>query len=287
MNTTQLLLLGLSFLALMALAPLVARLLCRAFGLRRPLLPERPAAGYAAVGLTPLLVAVVFYGALMGSGASLGATHAPVFLMVALACGLPGLLEDVVNRPRSWPSVLAWMAAPAAGIGASYLLHRGAPALPAYDAPVDAGLIALGSLAVWTLNGRPGRAFFSFALLFLLPALVATGLGLRYARMTAPTALPDDLLWNTPPAVLLGPVVLAAALEWWPEARGRSQLGSIGARMLGGLGGLAAALALPLWAKLALLGVLLALTLLGRERIEAAAQKNSWLRALDRAVGVR
>jgi|GEM_PF-2695803 hypothetical protein len=273
--------LALAFLLLLAVAPVAARLLCRALGLRRPLRPGgRPA--YIAVGLTPFLAAAVTYGVLWTSGASLGVAHAPVFLMVALVCGLTGLLEDMAGKKAAAAPAAAGMATAGgvlAGLGAAFLLHRGSLTGAAAAAALDALLIALGPVALWTLNARPGRALPGFLALLAAPAFIATAITLRAARFTAPTPLPDDLLWETPPSALLGPVLLAAAIEGWPEAQGRAALGAVGARLLGGVGALAAALALPLWAEGVLAGVLLALSLAGRERVAALGDRFRWLRA--------
>jgi len=297
----QLALIGLAFVLLLALAPLAARLLCAAFGLVKP--NFRGEKIPAAVGITFLVVAGVVYGVMTAAGGTaLGAFYAPVFLIVSLGFGLLGLIDDLFGS-RDVGGFKGHLKAlfsghPTTGgiklIGgglvalfASYMLHRSlAPAvLPAFL--LDAALIALAANSLNLLDVRPGRALFGFTLLSL-PALVSTLLLVRAARFTAPTPLPDDVLWQTPPGVLLGPLVCATVLEWLPDARARAMMGDTGSNLLGAAAGLAAAVALPLWGRAVMLLVLVFLNIAAeRVSLSKAIENTRWLRALDRRLGVR
>jgi UDP-N-acetylmuramyl pentapeptide phosphotransferase/UDP-N-acetylglucosamine-1-phosphate transferase len=287
---------GLAFVLLLAVAPLVARMLCRAFGLLKP--NFRGEKIPAAAGLTFLVVSGVVYGALLGNGTALGSFYTPAFLMVTLGFGLLGLIDDLwgsrsvggfkghlkaLFSGRPTTGAIKLIGGGFVALAASYVLHRTdvAPLL------CDAALIALAANALNLLDVRPGRALFGFTLL-ALPALLDTLLAVRHARFTAPTPLPDDLLWQTPPGVLIGPVVCAAAVEWLPDVRAKAMMGDTGSNLLGAAAGLAAAVSLPLWGRLALLALLVGLNLLAeRVSLSALIERTPWLRALDRRLGAR
>ncbi|MBC8137199.1 MAG: hypothetical protein H8F28_15065, partial [Fibrella sp.] len=153
---------------------------------------------------------------------------------------------------------------------------------------LTATIIALGANSLNLLDTRPGRAQFGFFVVFALPVTVATFLALYKLRYIQPGLLPDDVRFYTPAGVLLGPLVVAAAMEWWSDARGKAMMGDTGSNLLGATGALAAAVTLPLAGRIGLLIVLLAINLIAeRYSINALIEKNRLLGAFDRALGVR
>ncbi|MBB6052098.1 hypothetical protein [Armatimonas rosea] len=130
---------------------------------------------------------------------------------------------------------------------------------------VAAGVIALSANTVNLLDLRPGRALFGFGLL-VVPALVL-----------APRSFLD--LW---------PLLIVLAIEWWADARASAMLGDTGSNLLGALAGVFLVQSLPLVGMVAVLVLLLALNLAAeRVSITATIEKTSWLRWLDRRLGVR
>jgi UDP-N-acetylmuramyl pentapeptide phosphotransferase/UDP-N-acetylglucosamine-1-phosphate transferase len=278
-------LLGVLFVLLLALAPLLSRVACRLLGLERPnfkgdVIP-------AGVGLTFLFVAAVAYGWLMLTPAPLAAS-APLFLFVALGFGLLGIIDDIwgsrgvggfqghlkaLFQGRPTTGFLKLLGGGLVALVASYSLHGLRQPLLLL---LDAALIALAANALNLLDVRPGRAQFGFLLL----SLVVYGGVLR-----------QGWAWvslHPPPAVLLGVVTFAAAVEWWPDCRGRAMMGDTGSNLLGAVVGLAAALALPLSGRFVLLAVLLAVNLLAEKvSLTDLIERTRWLRALDRQLGAR
>ncbi len=276
-------------LVLLAAAPLLARLLCRALGRVKPnfkgdLVP-------ASAGLTFLLVGAVADTALALSRAGIG-ERAPVFLLVTVGFGLLGLLDDLfgtradaggfrghvralfAGRPTT--GGLKMLGGGALALAASWLLHAagppGRPPGPAFFALVllDALVIALAANALNLLDVRPGRALFGFVLLALPTAVVvARGESLQGGA-------------------LLGVLILAAGIEAWPDASGKAMMGDTGSNLLGACAGLAAVIELPIWGRVVLF-VLLAGLNLAAERVSLSAviERTPLLRALDRRLGVR
>lgn len=276
-------------LVLLALAPLFARLLCRALGLVKPnfkgnLVP-------AAVGLTFLLVGAVAYAALALSRAAIG-ERAPVFLLVTLGFGLLGLLDDrfgaradaggfrgharalFAGRPTT--GGLKLLGGGLIALAASWLLHTAGPGGRASGGAffalvsLDALVIALAANALNLLDVRPGRALFGFVLLAL------------------PTVIVVARTQSLQGGALLGVLVLAACVEAWPDARGRAMMGDTGSNLLGACAGLAAVIELPLWGRMVLFAVLAGLNLAAeRVSLSAVIERSPLLRALDRRLGVR
>lgn len=272
------LLLGTAFALLLILAPLLSRLLCRLIGRVRP--NFRGEAVPASVGLTYLIVAAVFYGSLIGTPAIL-ADSAPVFLLVSLGFGLLGLIDDLwgsrsvggfrghiqsLLRLRPTTGALKLVGGGLIALVAAYML-RGKDWTPLL---VDAALIALAANTLNLLDVRPGRALFGFLLLCL------------------PVAVMIAVTHSFTASVLIGPVAIAAALEWLPDARGKAMMGDTGSNLLGALAGLACAIDLPLPGRVVLLLILAALNLTAeRVSLSEAIEKTPWLRSIDRAIGAR
>lgn len=274
-------------LLLLLLAPLVTRLLCRALGLIKPnfrgdLIP-------ASAGLTFLLVGSVAYAALARSDALVG-ERAGLFLLATAGFGLLGLLDDrfgsratsgfkghlrALFSGRPTTGGVKLIGGGALALGVSWLLHRGASGAGTTSALaalvlLDALVIALGANALNLLDVRPGRALFGFVLLAL------------------PTFVVVARTQSLHGGALLGVLVLAAALEAWPDARGRAMMGDTGSNLLGAGAGLAAAIELPVWGRGVLLVLLVALHFYAeRASLSAVIERMSWLRALDRSLGVR
>ncbi|MFB3881355.1 MAG: glycosyltransferase family 2 protein [Armatimonadota bacterium] len=143
----------------------------------------------------------------------------------------------------------------AAGVGAGALLDPGRPLLIA----VDALLIALSANSINLLDLRPGRALKGFLFLSTLAAIVSPG-----------------------SLVLLGPLLTAAIVSAPSDLAGRSMMGDVGSNTLGAAAGLALALALPLWGRLAAVVALAAFHLLCERRsLTEIIARNAFLRLLD------
>ena len=283
---------GAGGLLLLLLAPLLARWLCRALGRVRP--NFRGDVIPASVGLTFLLVGGAVYAAL-ATNRSAFAERAPVFLLVTLGFGLFGLIDDLWGTRamggfrghlrsllRGHPTTggLKMIGGGLLAMLAAYFVHggdaavaRGAPSslLPHLVGVLrDALVIALAANALNLLDVRPGRALFGFALLAL------------------PTFVIVALTGSVSGGALLGAVALAVAIEAWPDARGRAMMGDTGSNLLGAVAGLAAVIELPVWARVVLLVLLAALNITAeRVSLSQIIEKTSWLRALDRSLGVR
>ena len=273
-----LLLLAVAWAALLAAAPLLARLACRLLGLVKP--NFRGERIPAAVGITFLIVAAATYGLLSRSRGYL-ADVAPLFLLVSVGFGLLGLIDDgwgsrdvggfrghvgALLRGRPTTGGVKLLGGGALALVAGWLLHGG----PGIAMLLDAGLIALAANTLNLLDVRPGRALFGFALLALPTLLVV--------------AVTGSLLGG----LLLGAVAAAAALEAVRDARGRAMMGDTGSNLLGATAGLAAAVELPIWARVVALLVLLALNLAAeRVSLSKVIERTPWLAAIDRRLGVR
>lgn len=297
MTPLTLALLGVGFILICAIAPFLSRFLCRVWRLEKPnfagsVIP-------AATGLTFLFVGSVVYGMLPTTGATLGFAYAPSFLMVCVGFGILGLFDDKYGsrdvggfkghigsllKGRPTTGAIKLIVGGILALLAAFLVHR-------HDwgnLLLTATIIALGANTLNLLDTRPGRAQFGFFALFAIPVTVATFLALYKLRYIQPGMLPDDVRFYTPAGVLLGPLVVAAATEWWSDARGKAMMGDTGSNLLGATGALAAAVTLPLAGRIGLLVVLILVNLISeRFSINALIEKNRFLRAFDRALGIR
>ena len=294
---TYLILSLLCFALLCAAAPFIARALCRAWRLEKPnyanvVIP-------AATGITFLLVGGATYGFLPTTGSTLGWAFAPSFLMVCVGFGVLGLLDDLYGsravggfrghigallRGRLTTGGMKLIGGGILALLASFLIYRSDWG----NLLLTAAMIALGANALNLLDTRPGRAQFGFFALFALPVTIGAAFGLYKLRYLVPGLLPDDVRYYTPAGVLLGPLVIAAAVEWWNDARGRGMMGDTGSNLLGATGALAAAVTLPLSGRLVLFAVLLGLNVLAeRISLNVLIERSRFLRAVDRALGAR
>lgn len=221
----------------------------------------------AAAGLLfPLAAAPAFWLSGMGDSRRTAA------LIVALVLGAVGLLDDrfgradrarglgghcrALLRGRLTTGAVKAIGGLAAGAGAGFFIHPGRPGLIV----LDALLIALCANTVNLLDLRPGRALKGFALLSAL------------AVAHAPVSLE-----------LLGPVLAAVWVAAPADLSGRAMMGDIGANVLGGAVGLAAAM------HFGAAGLLVSVLLLGavhvaleRVSLTALIQRSPVLRRLDR-----
>lgn len=267
MTPLTLTLLGIGFVLLCATAPFLSRLLCHVWRLEKPnfagdVIP-------ASVGMTFLFVGAVVYGMLPISGSTLGFAYAPSFLMVCVGFGLLGLFDDKYGsrdvggfkghigsllKGRPTTGAVKLIVGGVLALLAAFLVHKTAWG----NLLLTATMIALGANTLNLLDTRPGRAQFGFFTLFALPITVVTFLALYKLRYIQPDLLPDDVRFYTPAGVLLGPLVFAAAIEWWSDARGKAMMGDTGSNLLGATGALAAAVTLPLAGNIGLLLILIA-----------------------------
>ncbi|MES2461440.1 MAG: hypothetical protein V4671_12730 [Armatimonadota bacterium] len=281
-TTDSLLLAALLLGILLLVVPTVTRRLCRRLGLIKP--NFRGDSIPSSVGLTYLLTAAPVYGLLLLSPVL--RRDAALYLMVVVSFGALGLADDLWGsravggfrghlrslfalRPTTgaWKLVGGGMVA----LIASAALH--APLAPhfavLFPLVCDALLIALGANALNLLDLRPGRAQFGFALLFFFPLL--TVCVNQDGRIS-----------------LLLVVALAAAREWRADSRAQAMMGDTGSNLLGAAAGLTAALILPVWGRLLLLVLLIALNLAAeRVSLSRVIAGNVWLNSLDRRLGVR
>ena len=297
MTMTTYILWGAGFLLLCTLAPLLARTVCRAWGLTKPNFAGTTIP--AATGLTFLLVGAATYGAVAATGATLGTVYAPAFLMVCAGFGILGLLDDKYGSRDvgGFRGHIGALLKGKATTGAFKLIGGGLLALCAavlifrtdwVSVVVCALLVAFGANTLNLLDTRPGRAQFGFFVLFALPVMAATVLSVYALRFQPDGFLPDDVRFFTPPGVLLAPLVFAVMVEWWSDARAKSMMGDTGSNLLGATGALAAAVTLPLWGNLVLLAVLLAINIAAeRVSLNGAIEKNRFLRGFDAALGAR
>ncbi len=267
---------------LLALAPPVARRLCRRWGLVKP--NFRGDSIPASVGLTYLLVAAPVCAVFLLSPPL--RRDAALFLLVIVVFGGLGLADDVWGSRAvgGFRGHLRSLFALRPTTGACKLVVGGITALLASailhvplaaDAAVllpfvaDALVIALAANALNLLDLRPGRAQFGFALLLLFPLLLAC--------VTRDSRLP-----------LLACLTLAAAREWRADSGAQAMMGDTGSNLLGAAAGLTAVLILPLWGRLLLLVLLLALNIAAeRVSLSRVIAGNVWLNSLDRRLGVR
>lgn len=297
MTPLTLALLGVGFILLCAIAPFLSRFLCRVWRLEKPnfagsVIP-------AATGITFLIIGSVVYTMLPTTGATLGFAYAPSFLMVCVGFGILGLLDDKYGsrdiggfkghigslfKGKPTTGAIKLIVGGILALLAAFLVYRNDWG----NLLLTATIIALGANTLNLLDTRPGRAQFGFFTLYAIPVTIATFLALYKLRYIQPGMLPDDVRFYTPAGVLLGPLVVAAATEWWSDARGKAMMGDTGSNLLGATGALAAAVTLPLAGRIGLVVVLILVNLIAeRFSINALIEKNRFLRAFDRALGVR
>lgn len=248
--------------ALLALlAPVFTRMLCPELKLVRPNFQKKEIP--AAAGLSFLLPLACFPP-----------------LWPAIAFGLLGLADDLwgdrsvggfrghlkqLFRGKPTTGGLKLIGGGLVALGYAWSLTSASTPLRWLTVLVAAGVIALSANALNLLDLRPGRACFGFTLL-LLPAVAL-----------APVAfLP---LW---------PLLLVLLIEWWADSRAQAMLGDTGSNLLGALAGVFLVKSLPLLGQGLVLALLLALNLVAeRVSITGFIEKTTWLRALDRRLGVR
>jgi len=204
--------------------------------------------------------------------ASRDASLLVVLLLVALAMALVGLADDVCGDRtarglRGHLGALRRGVLTAGAVKALFGLVTGLAAAAHVSSGmaqgiVNAALIPLSANAVNLLDVRPGRAVKGF---FLLVAV----------------------LWAASPAALVWPYVaplLATAAVYLPyDLRARAMLGDAGANLLGGVAGLAAAVALPPLGRLVLLALVAGLHVYAeRGSLSAVIERAGPLRRLDR-----
>jgi UDP-GlcNAc:undecaprenyl-phosphate/decaprenyl-phosphate GlcNAc-1-phosphate transferase len=249
-----------AFTLVLLIAPLITRLICKKGKLEKQ--NFRGEAIPAVVGITPLLVGLCGY-AIEGKW--------PLFLCV-LAFGTLGFCDDKWGD-RSVGGFRGHLGALRGGkltTGAIKLLGGGIAALVcAYLVdglrlmlPLDAMLIALAANTINLLDLRPGRALFAF---FCLATPVA------FAR----------------PDLIISPL-LGALREVLADTQGKAMLGDTGANLLGAVAGLALVVAMPAWARLLILALLITLNLVAeRVSLSQKIQTTPWLRWIDSKLGVR
>ena len=193
-------------------------------------------------------------------------------MIVVAVMGGVGLLDDLVAgsrqarglrghllalaRGRVTTGAVKALGGLAAGAAAGWVLHPGRWG----EVALDALLIALCANMVNLLDLRPGRALKGFA-------------GLAVAAL----ALRPDVMW------LLGPVLAAALVMAPSDLAGRTMMGDVGANTLGGAVGLALALSLGAWARLAtVLALLLLHVVCERVSLTEVFARSPVLRVVDR-----
>lgn len=267
---------------LLVAAPKVARLLCRRWGLVKPNFRGDPIP--ASVGLTYLLIAAPVCAVLLLLPVL--RRDAALYLLVIAVFGGLGLADDLWGSRTvgGFRGHLRSLFALRPTTGAFKLVGGGIVALLAsailhapltlhaavlFPLVVDALVIALAANALNLLDLRPGRAQFGFALLLLFPLLLAC--------LTRDSRLP-----------LLLVIALAAAREWRADSGAQAMMGDTGSNLLGAAAGLTAALLLPLWGRLLLLSLLIALNVAAeRVSLSRVIASTVWLNSLDRRLGIR
>ncbi len=170
------------------------------------------------------------------------------------ARGLRGHLRALL-RGRATTGAIKAIGGIIAGVVVGVLLDGGTPWLAA----VDALLVALSANSVNLLDLRPGRALKGFLLLTLVAA----------------SAAPDTLR-------LLCPVVAAAIVSAPSDLAGRAMMGDVGANVLGAAAGLGLVLALPPWARIGAVAVLIVFHIVcERQSLTEIIERNWLLRYLD------
>lgn len=167
------------------------------------------------------------------------------FLVVALAMSLAGLADDVfgdrtarglrghfghLRRGVLTTGAVKALFGLVTGVAASAYVSPGAA-----EGVVNAALIPLSANAVNLLDVRPGRAGKGFFLLVSVLWAVS----------------PRGNVW-----VLVGPLLAVVAVYMPYDLRARAMLGDGGANLLGGVAGLAAAVALPPMGRIVMLALL-------------------------------
>ncbi len=180
-------------------------------------------------------------------------------LLVIAVLGIVALLDDLFGarrrarglrghlvalaRGRLTTGAIKALGGLAAGFAAGFMLHPGRPAAIV----LDALLIALTANFLNLLDLRPGRCLKGFGVLSAL-ALLAGFLGVGEEGVEHVVRL-------------LGPVAAAAIVSAPADFAGRTMMGDVGANVLGAAAGLALALSLGPWERLAAVVVLVAVHL--------------------------
>jgi UDP-N-acetylmuramyl pentapeptide phosphotransferase/UDP-N-acetylglucosamine-1-phosphate transferase len=202
-------------------------------------------------------------------------------LLVVAVLGIVGLLDDVfaarrqarglrghlmaLARGRLTTGAVKALGGLAAGFAAGCILHPGQPSAIV----LDALLIALTANVLNLLDLRPGRCLKGFGLLSAL-AVVGGFLGVGEEGVEHVVRL-------------LGPVAAAAIVSAPADFAGRTMMGDVGANVLGAAAGLALALSLGPWERLAAVVVLVAVHLVcERVSLSDLIARSRLLSFLDR-----
>jgi UDP-N-acetylmuramyl pentapeptide phosphotransferase/UDP-N-acetylglucosamine-1-phosphate transferase len=233
----------------------------------------------ASVGMTFLFVGAAVYGLLPGQRFDVGVRIRTVVPDGVRRLGLLGLFDDKYGsrdvggfkghigsllKGKPTTGAVKLIVGGVLALLAAFLVHKTAWG----NLLLTATMIALGANTLNLLDTRPGRAQFGFFTLFALPITVVTFFALYKLRYIQPDLLPDDVRFYTPAGVLLGPLVFAAAIEWWSDARGKAMMGDTGSNLLGATGALAAAVTLPLAGNIGLLLILIAVNLVAERFLD-------------------
>lgn len=238
----------------------------------------------------------------------------PVFpiLLFPLACAAAGLVDDLVGgeerglrghggaarRGRTSTGAVKVLIIGTAALAVASTFTAGLVRAP-IETLLFAGLLALSANLLNLLDLRPGRAAKGLVVLLVaavviafasagtlgdvLPGLAGQGLAATAAQ---PTDAPGRLGAALNVLAALGPWLAPIALVAVHDLRERAMLGDTGANLLGGVGGLALALALLQADSLVLTGTvvaaLLAVTILGElTSLTSLIERTPGLRHLD------
>jgi glycosyltransferase involved in cell wall biosynthesis len=196
-------------------------------------------------------------------------THELPPLIAACALGAAGLLDDIVRSPErglgghlralARGRVTSGAIKAIAGGGACITIGLWVNAWHPWPGLADGLLIALCANALNLLDLAPGRALKVFFAGAAMCAFVSPG-----------------VLW------WLGPVMLAAAVYAPLDLFEQAMMGDAGSNALGALLGLAIVQSLPVWGRLAALGLLVALHIYCERRsLSATINRFALLRWLD------
>ena len=201
------------------------------------------------------------------------------FLVLVVGVGLVGLLDDVVGvGPES--GIRGHLGALFRGEITSGLLKAIAGFALALVAVsvfsnqlwqlfLNAVLVALMVNFLNLLDRRPGRSIKFFWLVYIAVVLVNRGLEAPFLGQS-------------------GSILASSILLFIGDMRERFMLGDAGSNVLGATVGYGLAIGLGTWTKLALVGVVLALTLLSEKySFSRAVERSNILKVLDNLGGIR
>ncbi len=236
-----------------------------------------PVIALPALWLSPLEARVRVSGVLVVAALAVVGLLDDLFARRRRARGLRGHLLSLA-RGRVTTGAVKALGGLAAGIGAGMLLHPGSPSAIA----LDAVLIALTANLLNLLDLRPGRCLKGFGVVSVL-ALVAAACGAGALGAIGPAASGADSTALELSFRLLGPLLVAALVSAPSDLAGRTMMGDVGANVLGGAGGLALAILLGSWQRLAAVIVLLAVHVAcERVSISEVVDRSRFLSFLDR-----